>query len=499
MRFSIICGMALRDYWHERALSLCAVLALATVLAPLLILFGVRNGVISNLQERLLQDPRNLEIVPVGSGKYGKAFFEELRKRPDVGYVVPQTRAIAATIGLLPASEKKGGLSPNPVNVSLIPSGAGDPLTRRFAGSAALKDDEIILTAPAADKLGARAGTILTGRVTRARGMTREQAETPLRVKAVLPLSALQKEAAFVPPSLAEDAETYRDGMGVPERGWAGTARGDGERLYPSFRLYAGNLDGVASLRDFLGTRNIDVYTRAEEIENVKMLDRSTTLVFGLICLAAGVGFLASTASNLVAAIRRKRRVLGIIRLMGFSGADIVCFPLMQTLFTSALGMGLAFALYAAVAGVINALFPLGAELGAVCRLSWAHVGGTIGVVLALSLLAALPPSLSMIAAASWLSESKLLWRYIAPVSRSANFTFSEPSGLRATKRIFVFGWCFLIRSPMNIPVVPRPKITVRLKTSSVAILRASASEHFSRAITTRKLCALPKSSMRSS
>ena len=206
MRFSIICGMALRDYWHERALSLCAVLALATVLAPLLILFGVRNGVISNLQERLLQDPRNLEIVPVGSGKYGK------------------TRAIAATIGLLPASEKKGGLSPNPVNVSLIPSGAGDPLTRRFAGSAALKDDEIILTAPAADKLGARAGTILTGRVTRARGMTREQAETPLRVKAVLPLSALQKEAAFVPPSLAEDAETYRDGMGVPERGWTGTA-----------------------------------------------------------------------------------------------------------------------------------------------------------------------------------------------------------------------------------------------------------------------------------
>ena len=115
MRLSIICGMALRDYWHERALSLCAVLALATVLAPLLILFGVRNGVISNLQERLLQDPRNLEIVPVGSGKYGKDFFEELRKRPDVGYVVPQTRAIAATIGLLPASEKKGGLPPNPV------------------------------------------------------------------------------------------------------------------------------------------------------------------------------------------------------------------------------------------------------------------------------------------------------------------------------------------------------------------------------------------------
>ena len=137
-----------------------------------------------------------------------------------------------------------------------------------------------------------------------------------------------------------------------------------------------------------------------ELLHSEKQADKPVRLlavktVFGLICLAAGVDFLASTASNLVAAIRRKRRVLGIIRLMGFSGADIVCFPLMQTLFTSALGMGLAFALYAAVAGVINALFPLGAELGAVCRLSWAHVGGAAGVVLALSLLAALPPSLS--------------------------------------------------------------------------------------------------------
>ena len=112
MRFSIICGMALRDYWHERALSLCAVLALATVLAPLLILFGVRNGVISNLQERLLQDPRNLEIVPVGSGNTARPSSKSCGKRPDVGYVVPQTRAIAATIGCSPPLRKKAGYPP---------------------------------------------------------------------------------------------------------------------------------------------------------------------------------------------------------------------------------------------------------------------------------------------------------------------------------------------------------------------------------------------------
>ena len=159
------------------------------------------------------------------------------------------------------------------------------------------------MTASAAEKLGVQAGDALTGRITRARGLLREEVELPLRVKAVLPLSALQRNAAFAPLSLLEDAETYRDGMAVPARGWPGAARPEAERLYPSFRLYARDMDGVATLRDFFAARGIETYTRAEEIENVKMLDRSTSLVFGLICLAAGAGFLASTASNLIAAI----------------------------------------------------------------------------------------------------------------------------------------------------------------------------------------------------
>ena len=137
MRLFVIGGMALRDYLHERTLSACGVLALAAMLAPLLILFGVRNGVIGNLQERLIRDPRNLEIVPVGSGKYGGAFFEELRQRADVGYAVPQTRSIAATIGLL---EKDGKTLPMP---------------RRIEGFVThLADHDWVISVPAAQWTG---------------------------------------------------------------------------------------------------------------------------------------------------------------------------------------------------------------------------------------------------------------------------------------------------------------------------------------------------------
>ena len=44
-----ICHLSLRDYLHERLLSACAVLGLAAVLAPLLILFGVKFGVVETL------------------------------------------------------------------------------------------------------------------------------------------------------------------------------------------------------------------------------------------------------------------------------------------------------------------------------------------------------------------------------------------------------------------------------------------------------------------
>lgn len=58
--------LAVADYCHERLLSLCAVLTLAAVLTPLLILYGVKFGVVQTLTDRLRNEPRTLEISPVG-------------------------------------------------------------------------------------------------------------------------------------------------------------------------------------------------------------------------------------------------------------------------------------------------------------------------------------------------------------------------------------------------------------------------------------------------
>ena len=121
-----ICHLSLRDYLHERLLSACAVLGLAAVLAPLLILFGVKFGVVETLTERLHSDPATLEISPVGSGHFSAADMDRWRDDGRVAFVMPRTRTLAVTVELLP---ERG----TPLHVSMEPTGHEDPLLARHA------------------------------------------------------------------------------------------------------------------------------------------------------------------------------------------------------------------------------------------------------------------------------------------------------------------------------------------------------------------------------
>ena len=403
-----ICHLSLRDYLHERLLSACAVLGLAAVLAPLLILFGVKFGVVETLTERLRSDPATLEISPVGSGHFSAADMDRWRDDGRVAFVMPRTRTLAATVELLP---ERG----TPLHVSMEPTGHEDPLLARHAlpVPALLLDSEddpdhpgrlrtqaaasgVVLSAPVAERLGLRAGDQLTGRLERTRNGKVQAVRLPLKVIGVLPLAAQQKNVAYVPLPFLEAAEDYRDGRAVPLFGPEHAADGDqppAERLYAGFRLYARSLDDVAPLRDFFQQQGITVHTEAEAIDQVRRLSMSLDIIFLLIGGAAAAGFTASTTSSTLAAVRRKQRLLGLLRLGGFSTLELLLFPLLQALPTAVLGTRLA--LYAAAQGVVNRIFAAGLDdMEHVCRLLPEHAVLTLVLVCLLSLLAALLPSL---------------------------------------------------------------------------------------------------------
>jgi putative ABC transport system permease protein len=379
-----IVRLSLSDYAYERLLTICAVMGLAAILAPLLVLFGVKSGIINTMVDRLVKDPRNLEISPIGSGRYSKEWFRAQAELPEVAFVIPQTRSIAANMILY---HKKNGRTYT-LAVDLIPTGGGDPLLEKWAR---VPDDEtsVVLSASAARKLEAIAGQTIVGRVGRSLRGKKEQVKIDLNTAAILPIGAFSRDAAFVRLELLEATENYRDGFASEKFGWPGKTRQPGDREYASFRLYARSIYGVAALRDLLTGQGIEVYTRAEEIEVVRSLDRSFNLIFRLIAVVAVCGYFASMASNILANVNRKSRHLGITRLIGFSTKNIVWFPIVQSMATSVLGTALATSLYLISELTINRLFAQYLAQGEyVCRLSLDHFLVAFVLTLFLSILA---------------------------------------------------------------------------------------------------------------
>jgi putative ABC transport system permease protein len=382
--FQTVVRLSLQDYLHERLLSACAVLGLAAVLAPLLLFFGVKSGIINTMADRLIEDPRNREVTPVGSGRYGEGWFSVAAKSPGVAFVIPQTRSIAASMVL----HNRGGRKHHSVAVDLIPTGEGDPLLEKW-GRVPENETTIVLSDSAARKLGVAVGQEVIGKVGRSVEGIKEQVTIRLKVAAVLPIEAFQREAAFVRLRLLEATEDYRDGRGSEAFGWPGKARPPGPREYPSFRLYARSIYDVAALRDTFFNQGLEVYAKVEEIEVVRSLDRSFTLIFRLIAIVAVFGYFASMASNVLANVNRKSRHLGVTRLIGFSTGSIVWFPIVQSVATSILGTVTAVCFYLVVEVLINRLFSQYLSAGEyVCRLSLGHLIVALGFTVAMSIMA---------------------------------------------------------------------------------------------------------------
>ena len=382
--FQTVLHLALRDYFHERLLSACAVMGLAAVLAPLLVLFGVKSGIINTMSYRLIQDPRNREISPVGSGRYGADWFSAMGNRPDVTFVIPQTRSIAASMTLY----KKDSTKPRTVVVSLIPTGDGDPLLKQY-GRIPAEPTQVVLSETVARKLNVKEGQDIIGQVGRSVAGVKQQVTVNLRIAGVLPYDAFAREAAFVQLELLEATEDYRDGRGSKIFGWPGEVRPVGPRVYPSFRLYARSIYDVAELRNLLMGQELEVYTKAEEIETIKSLDRSFNLIFSLIAIVAVLGYFASMASNVLANVNRKSRYIGISSMIGFSTGSIIWYPILQAVATGIFGFLTAIVLYKLAEVLINGLFAEYLSTGEyVCRLSLEHMVIVLILMLALSILA---------------------------------------------------------------------------------------------------------------
>ena len=219
MSFGLVVRLAVADLWHERMLTACVIIALTAVLAPLLILFSLKYGLVETMRTRLVSDPRNREIRPELGHSFTMTEIDTIRALPGVQFVVPNTRTLSSAVRIsLPDA------SDEPLDADLLPTGPGDPLLLENNAQPP-PDGCCVLSHRACKQLLKNGGIPEDIQVT----VTRSGAEgnleldvVVLKVTGVTDQRATDIMTVFAPLDFLERVESWRDGRAVKKFDWPG-------------------------------------------------------------------------------------------------------------------------------------------------------------------------------------------------------------------------------------------------------------------------------------
>lgn len=234
---------------HEWVLTLCLVSALAAVLAPLLILMGLKEGTVETLRDRLVQDPVYREIRPAITRTFDQQWLDEVKNDRGVAFMTPTILPASSMIHL-----RSGAASGELID--LVPTAADDPLLLENGGVIP-GEGESVLSSEAARRLEVAVGDKVTARVTRSRGGRMENVDQVLQVVAVLASRAGSLARVYTSLDFVVDVESYKEGREVASRGW----RGESAYPYMSF-------DGVVVITQ----SPLDPVTRTGLVVNTGLL-----------------------------------------------------------------------------------------------------------------------------------------------------------------------------------------------------------------------------------
>lgn len=373
---SLLVELAVKDLWHDRKISLCIGASLVAVVAPLLLLFGLKYGVVNQLQQNLLSDPRNLEIRMTNSGVYNIDWLADIRDRSETGFVLGLTRSLNTLGDLI------GDAGKFTDNAELIPTAEGDPLLATPLSD--LENNETILSANAAKRLAVKAGDTIRLAVLRKLDGRSERGQWLLRVVAVLQPARFTRPAAFIHPTMLLQVEYFRDGFIVPQSGiTSGRKQPPAEARYARARIYTKSIDEVASLEHWLNSQDIETSSRLADIENVKAINYVLSVIFAVISAAAVTGCAVSLSGAFLANVDRKRRNLAVLRLMGLDRRAVVTKLIIQALVLSFCGFVIGLALYMIGSNLFNHILGVSGQ-SFVCEITVLHM--FISLILAITL-----------------------------------------------------------------------------------------------------------------
>ncbi|MDF1717771.1 MAG: ABC transporter permease [Antarcticimicrobium sp.] len=376
----LILDLAWRDLLRDRFFLLCNVAVMVGILVPLLLLFGVKNGVYQALIGEMLADPANLQIDTAGNGSFTEADLAGLHDWPEIAFLTPKVRGQFDYMNVRAAG---GGRI---VTALVVPSGAGDPTLPEGIG---LAEGEVAVSARLARLLELSEGQAVQ-LISQAEGRPR-QLLLVAHIAAVLDDAAVAGRSVLAPYPLLDVIEAFYDSYALPDYGiTAGRDLAERTPVYEGVRVYAHRLEDVAPLQARIeAALDIATVARTRDIEALLDLGRKLNMALGLTAALAALGLGAALVLGFWSEVARKRVVLAGIALIGVPGRALALFPVAQALMTAVLGLALSFAAYGLAGRLAGRLFGDGLPGEAALAVIGPGQGALIcGAVLGLVLLA---------------------------------------------------------------------------------------------------------------
>lgn len=344
--------LALRDLMRDRVQLICNVAVITGVLVPLMVLFGVKNGVYDALLGRLLNNPANLQIDTSGNSSFSTADATEISQWPETGFVTLKTRSMFDFVNVRAAA---GG----PIRDAIVvPSGTGDPY---LPDQVALQDGEVALSAQLAAQLDITPGDMinLVTQSDRVRQLVFEY-----RVAALIPPERLSGRSILAGIDTLDQIEAFYDGFALPDHGITeGRALEERVSDFAGIRVFARRLEDLADLQTKLESRfGISTEANTRQVTATLSLGKNLNLALALTASVASIGLAAALIFGFWGEVVRKTRSMAMLALIGISGEKLILFPIVQAAVSAALALIVSFVMFGAAGLVVTNMFSGGLQ-----------------------------------------------------------------------------------------------------------------------------------------
>jgi len=322
----MILKLALCSLRFDKIISICIVASLCAVIAPLLLLFSLRFGIISNLEHKLSSNPSNLEIRMMSGYRLNQQFFDELKNNPHIGFVIPLTRSLSVTANI----SFNGRIVQN---LETLPTAAGDPIVREMGFDGELSLTEAYLSETTAQDLGLKTGDTFKFVISRITDNKTVNAVVPFTLKGIIKKELLPHKTIMVNFNTLVYMEDFRDGFEPPV--FSDGSNPNSERQnFAKARIYVKSLNDLEPVSRML-RQNYSISDKLASVENLKAISKVLSFIFTTIALTSIAGGVMATIGLIFTNLSRLEKTFALLFLSGLSKGAVFFIVVIQNFILS--------------------------------------------------------------------------------------------------------------------------------------------------------------------